>query len=444
MSKLISNTIGYVGVNDHDVDLFEGQYKVKNGMSYNSYVLLGNEPAIIDTVEKNFTKEWLESIKTLFKNKEPKYLILNHVEPDHSGSIEPFLEVYPNVTIVCRGQASTFIKQFYKGLKNPTFHVVEEGDSLEIDNHLLHFIAAPMVHWPEVMFTYDETTKTLFSADAFGKFGANDIEEDWLDEARRYYFGIVGRYGSQVQLVLNKAKDLKIERICSTHGPILDKDLGFYLGKYDLWSKYGSEFDGVVIAYCSMYGHTKEAVDHLIEKLHNNGIKDIKVFDLAREDISEALSMAFAYSKLVVASPTYNMHLFPFMDEFLHEIAQRNFQGKFVGFIQNGSWAPNSGDLMKNSLSACKNLTIVKPTVKILSSLSDQNEIELNALAYNLTHAENEFEAQIIDKKVVWVCRVCGYVYENAELPENFACPVCHYGRFYFERVEKDDGKDSK
>ena len=380
MKKLIEKDIYYVGVNDHQIDLFEGQYIVPNGMAYNSYVIKDELIAIMDTVDQHFTDEWLNNIASVLEGEKPTYLIVQHMEPDHSANIINFLKKYPNTYVV--GNAKTFkmMEQFFH---TEIAHklVVNDGDSLNLGSHVLTFVFAPMVHWPEVMFTYDSTAKVLFSADAFGKFGALDIEEEWDCEARRYYFGIVGKYGAQVQAVLKKAATLDIKTICPLHGPILKDDLSHYLKQYDIWSSYQAETDGVAIFYTSVYGHTKEAVELLKEKLEANGTPKIAIADLARDDIAEAVEDAFRYSKIVLATTTYNAGIFPFMDTFIAHLMERNFQNKKVAFIENGTWAPLAAKVMKDKLANAKNLTFIEPTVKILSAMSEENKEQITALA---------------------------------------------------------------
>ncbi len=381
--KLINKDLYYVGVNDHQVDLFEGQYVVPNGMAYNSYIIKDEKIAVIDTVDKNFTHEWLDNVAEVLGNKKPDYLVVQHMEPDHSANIPQFLKVYPNTTVV--GNAKTFkmIEQFF-GLNIENKLVVNEGDTLSLGNHLLTFVFAPMVHWPEVMVTYDSLNKVLFSADGFGKFGALDVEEDWACEARRYYIGIVGKYGAQVQNLLKKAATLDIQMICPLHGPVLDENLGYYINLYDIWSKYEVETEGIVIAYTSIYGNTKNAVLELAEKLKANGCPKVVVNDLARCDMAEAVEDAFRYSKLVLATTTYNAEIFPFMREFINHLTERNYSNRTVAFIENGSWAPTAAKVMKQMFEKSKNLTFAENTVKILSSLNSESREQLNNLANEL------------------------------------------------------------
>ena len=380
MKKEVQKDIYYVGVNDHQIDLFEGQYIVPNGMAYNSYVIKDECVAIMDTVDQHFTEEWLRNIEQVLEGQKPTYLIIQHMEPDHSANIINFLKKYPDTYVVGNQKTFKMMEQFFhQEIKRPL--VVNDGDTLNLGSHILTFVFAPMVHWPEVMFTYDSTAKLLFSADAFGKFGALDVEDEWDCEARRYYFGIVGKYGAQVQAVLKKAATLDIQTICPLHGPILKEDLGHYLKQYDIWSSYQAETDGVAIFYTSVYGHTKEAVELLKEKLEANGTPKIAVTDLARDDMAEAVEDAFRYSKIVLATTTYNAGIFPFMDTFIAHLLERNFQNKKIAFMENGSWAPLAAKVMKDKLANAKNLTIVEPTVRILSSLSEENKQQIQSLA---------------------------------------------------------------
>lgn len=380
MKKLVTKDIYYVGVNDHQIDLFEGQYIVPNGMAYNSYVIKDELIAIMDTVDQRFTDEWLKNIEGVLEGDKPTYLIIQHMEPDHSANIINFLNKYPDTYVVGNPKTFKMMEQFFHQDISHKL-VVNDGDTLNLGEHILTFVFAPMVHWPEVMFTYDATTKVLFSADAFGKFGALDIEDEWDCEARRYYFGIVGKYGPQVQAVLKKAITLDIQTICPLHGPILKDDLSHYLKQYDTWSSYQAETDGVAIFYTSVYGHTKEAVELLKEKLEANGTPKIACTDLAREDMAEAVEDAFRYSKIVLATTTYNAGIFPFMDEFIAHLVERNFQNKKIAFIENGSWAPLAAKVMKDKLANMKNLTFIEPTVKILSSMNEENKEQINLLA---------------------------------------------------------------
>ncbi len=380
----ITRDIYYVGVNDHNVDLFEGQYSVKNGMSYNSYVIMDEKIAIMDTVDIHFGSEWLNNIKEVLDGRIPDYLIVQHMEPDHSANIENFMNVYQDTQIVAGAKAFDMMKDYFKTDFNDRKIIVKEGDSLSLGSHDLKFVAAPMVHWPEVIMTYDSFNKVLFSADAFGKFGALDIEEDWLDEARRYYIGIVGKFGMQVQALLKKASALDIEKICPLHGPVLEKDLGTYLNLYQTWSSYEAETEGVVIAYTSVYGHTKEAVEKLTASLKDRGVTNYVVYDLARCDLAEAVSKAFQYSKLVLATTTYNNEIFPFMREYIHHLTERGYQKRQIGLIENGSWAPMAAKIMTKMLESCKDLKLLEPVVQIWASLSEKNMEEIQSLADEL------------------------------------------------------------
>ena len=380
MKKCIAKDLYYVGVNDHQVDLFEGQYIVPNGMAYNSYVIKDEIIAIMDTVDAKFTDEWLNNIEEVLEGEKPSYLIIQHMEPDHSANIINFLRKYPDTFVVGNVKTFKMMEQFFHE-EIPHKQVVNEGDSLNLGKHVLTFVFAPMVHWPEVMVTYDAEDKVLFSADGFGKFGALDVDEEWDCEARRYYFGIVGKYGAQVQALLKKAATLDIQMICPLHGPILKENLGHYLKQYDIWSSYQAETDGVAIFYTSVYGHTKEAVELLKEKLETNGTPKIAIADLARDDMAEAVEDAFRYSKIVLATTTYNAGIFPFMDTFIAHLVERNFQNKKIAIIENGTWAPMAAKVIKDKLANSKNLTFVEPNVRILSSMSEENKQQIQALA---------------------------------------------------------------
>ena len=380
----ISNDIKYVGVNDHKIDLFEGQYVVPNGMAYNSYVIADYKVAVMDTVDKNFTHEWLDNLEKALNGKEPDYLVVQHMEPDHSANILNFMKNYPKAEIVSSQKAFTMMKNFFGTEFEDRRIVVGEGDELPLGKHVLKFVAAPMVHWPEVIMTYDTFDKVLFSADGFGKFGALDVEEDWACEARRYYIGIVGKYGAQVQAVLKKAATLEIKTICPLHGPVLSGDLSEYLKLYDIWSSYGVESDGIAIFYTSVYGHTKAAVELLANKLKENGCPKVVVNDLAREDMAECVEDAFRYGRIVLATTTYNADVFPFMREFIHHLTERQFQNKTVAMIENGSWAPQAIRTMKAMLEKSKNITYTENNVKIMSALNDESKAQVDALAKEL------------------------------------------------------------
>lgn len=380
----VTEDIRYIGVNDHDVDLFEGQYTVENGMSYNSYVILDEKVAVMDTVDAHFGVEWLQNLETELNGRRPDYLVVQHMEPDHSANIAVFMETYPEAQIVSSAKAFVMMQQFF-GTDFPERKVVVgEGSTLKLGRHTLTFVTAPMVHWPEVIVTYDSTDKVLFSADGFGKFGALDVEEDWADEARRYYIGIVGKYGAQVQGLLKKAAALDIAIICPLHGPVLNENLGYYLDKYNTWSSYAVEDEGVVIAYTSVYGHTKEAVEELAEKLNQRGCPNVVVADLARCDMAEAVADAFRYSKLVLATTTYNATIFPHMQNFIDHLTARNYQGRTVGMIENGAWAPMAAKVMKKMLETSKNLTYTDTTVTVKCALNDASRAQIDALADEL------------------------------------------------------------
>ncbi|MBQ7415805.1 MAG: FprA family A-type flavoprotein [Oscillospiraceae bacterium] len=380
----ITNDIKYIGVNDHKIDLFEGQYIVPNGMAYNSYVIMDEKIAVMDTVDKNFTAEWLGNLARELDGRKPDYLIVQHMEPDHSASIDIFLNAYPEATVVASAKAFAMMKNFFGTDYADRRIVVGEGDTLNLGKHVLTFVTAPMVHWPEVIVTYDAYDKVLFSADGFGKFGALDIQEDWACEARRYYIGIVGKYGSQVQALLKKAAGLDISTICPLHGPVLTENLGYYINLYDIWSSYKVESEGIVIAYTSVYGNTKAAVELLAEMLEKKGCPKVVVNDLARCDMAEAVEDAFRYGKLVLATTTYNGDIFPFMKEFINHLTERNYQNRTIGMIENGSWAPTAAKVMNKMLEGSKNLTFTENNVKILSALNDASRAQIEALANEL------------------------------------------------------------
>ena len=377
----VSQDIRYIGVNDHQVDLFEGQYIVPNGMAYNSYVIMDEKIAVMDTSEINFVDQWLANLAAALEGRKPDYLVVQHMEPDHSSGIAAFAAAYPEAKIVSNDKSFVLMKQFlgedYADRQLP----VGEGSTLELGKHTLHFVTAPMVHWPEVIMTYDDADKVLFSADGFGKFGALDVEEEWACEARRYYFGIVGKFGMQVQAVLKKAAALDIQTICPLHGPVLSENLGYYLDLYNTWSSYGVESEGVFIAACSIYGHTMEAAKLLAEELTAKGCPKVAFTDLAREDMAEAVEDAFRYGKIVLAAPTYNTGVFPYMRDFIQHLTDRNYQNRTVGIIENGSWAPMSGKVMKGLLEKSKNITFVEPVVTLKSALNDASRAQISALA---------------------------------------------------------------
>ena len=380
----ITKDIRYVGVNDHQVDLFEGQYVVPNGMSYNSYVILDEKVAVMDTVDRNFTHQWLDNLQTVLDGRKPDYLVIQHMEPDHSANIMNFLKVYPEATVVSSAKAFTMMKQFFGDDFESRRTVVGEGDTLTLGKHTLAFVAAPMVHWPEVIVTYDTCDKVLFSADGFGKFGALDVQEDWACEARRYYIGIVGKYGAQVQALLKKAAGLDISIICPLHGPVLTENLGYYINLYDIWSSYRVESEGIVVAYTSVYGHTKAAVELLAQKLREKGCPKVVVHDLARCDMAEAVEDAFRYGKLVLATTTYNADVFPFMKEFIHHLTERNYRNRTIGLVENGTWAPLAAKVMTKMFEGCKNLTFTDTTVRILSALNEDSKAQIEAMANEL------------------------------------------------------------
>ncbi len=399
MLRQVTKTIFYVGANDHDVDLFEGQYIVPNGMAYNSYVIMDEKVAVMDTIDASKTDEWLKNIEKVLSGRQPDYLVVQHMEPDHAASIQAFVEKYPAVTVVGNKKTFVMIGQFFPTLVMESTLTVENLDTLSLGDHTLTFAFAPMVHWPEVMMTYDSLDKVLFSADGFGKFGALDVDEPWDDEARRYYIGIVGKYGKQVQNILKVASTLDIKIICPLHGPVLTENLGHYIRLYDLWSSYTPETEGVVIAYTSVYGHTKEAVELLERELKGIGAPKVTVFDLARCDMAAAVDAAFRYDTLVLATTTYNSDVFPFMRTYLDKLTERNFQNRTVAFMENGSWAPTANRLMKEKLASCKNLTIAENNVTILSALNDTNRAQIMALAQELAapYTPVEVPENIID-----------------------------------------------
>ena len=380
----VTKDIRYVGVDDHEIDLFEGQYVVPNGMAYNSYAIVDEKIAVMDTVDKRFGDQWLGNIEAALGGRKPDYLVVHHMEPDHSANIARFLEVYPGAAVVSSAKAFAMMKNFYGSDYVDRRVVVGEGDTLNLGKHTLTFLTAPMVHWPEVIVSYDSCDKVLFSADGFGKFGALDAQEDWACEARRYYIGIVGKYGAQVQALLKKAAKLDIQTICPLHGPVLTENLGYYINLYDIWSSYRAESKGVVIAYTSVYGHTKAAVALLAEKLAQKGCPKVTVTDLARDDMAEAVEDAFRYSKLVLATTTYNGDIFPFMKEFIHHLTERGYQNRTVAFVENGSWAPVAAKVMGKMLEGSKNLTYTQNNVRLLSALNADSEAQIEALAQEL------------------------------------------------------------
>lgn len=380
----ITNDIKYVGVNDHEIDLFEGQFTVPNGMAYNSYVITDEKTAVMDTVDARFTAEWLGNIESVLGGRKPDYLVVQHMEPDHSANIVNFLTAYPEATVIANSKTLTMMKNFFDYDFDGKVQLVEDGSSISLGRHELTFVFAPMVHWPEVMFTYDKADKVLFTADGFGKFGALDVDEEWDCEARRYYFGIVGKYGAQVQSVLKKAAALDINFICPLHGPVLSEDLGHYIEKYDIWSSYKPESEGVMIAYTSVYGHTKKAAERLADMLRAKGCPKVVVTDLARKDIAEAIEDAFRYGKLVLATTTYNSDIFPFMKHFIDGLTERGYRNRTIGLIENGSWAPVAAKVMRDKFASSKNITILETTVRIKSALNAESEAQLAQLADEL------------------------------------------------------------
>jgi len=383
----ITDDIRYIGVNDHSVDLFEGQYPVPNGVAYNSYVILDEKIAVMDTVDGNFTHQWLDNLSAVLAGRKPDYLIVQHMEPDHAANVDKFLAVYPEATVVASNKAFSMMQGFFGTDYAERRLIVGEGDTLCLGKHTLAFVAAPMVHWPEVIVTYDTRDKVLFSADGFGKFGALDVSEPWEDEARRYFIGIVGKYGPQVQALLKKAATLDIQKICPLHGPVLTENLGHYLNLYDIWSGYQVESEGIVIAYTSVYGNTRTAVELLAQRLKAKGAPKVVVHDLARCDMTQAVADAFRYGKLVLATTTYNNDVFPFMKEFIHHLTERSYQKRTIGLIENGSWAPTAAKTMRAMLEGSKEITFLEPVVKIMSALNDASRAQIEALAEELCKA---------------------------------------------------------
>ncbi|MCQ2417459.1 MAG: FprA family A-type flavoprotein [Oscillospiraceae bacterium] len=376
-----SESIRYIGVNDHEIDLFEGQYVVPNGMAYNSYVILDDKIAVMDSVDCHFSKQWLDNLSAVLNGRTPDYFIVQHMEPDHSSSITAFMDTFPDTIIVSNSRSFGMMQNFFGTEYADRRMAVDEGDTLHLGQHTLHFITAPMVHWPEVIFTYESHEKVLFSADAFGKFGALDTDEDWACEARRYYVGIVGKYGALVQSVLKKLSAFDIQTICPLHGPVLSENLGYYLNLYHIWSSYGVESEGVMIAYTSVYGNTKKAVEILAEELKKNGCPKVVINDLARSDMAECVEDAFRYGKIVLATTTYNGDIFPFMREFILHLTERSYQNRVIGLIENGSWAPQAVKVMKGMLEKCKNITFADQDVRIMSGVNEENITQIKALA---------------------------------------------------------------
>ena len=454
MLKKITDSVIYVGADDHDIDLFEGQYEVPNGMAYNSYVVLDDKAAVFDTIDKSRTEEWLSNLEAALNGGEPDYLVVQHMEPDHSASVRAFVEKYPNASVVGNRKTFNMIGQFFPGLEIANKIEVANGDRLSLGTHELTFIFAPMVHWPEVMMTYEASEKVLFSADAFGKFGALNVEEDWACEARRYYIGIVGKYGAQVQAVLKQAAELDIKTICPLHGPVLDENLEYYIDLYDTWSGYRPETEGVCICYTSVYGNTERAVRLLAEELAAHGVEHVALNDLARCDWAEAVEDAFRYDRLVLATTTYNGDIFPFMKQFIDHLTERNFQNRKVAFIENGSWGPMAAKKMKQMLADAKNLVLAENIITIKSSLTDDNMNQLKLLAAELAGAGKDTavsdEADAATDTVAaaaerraedaalkkFECKICGYVYEGDSLPADYECPLCGRGAADFVLVE--------
>lgn len=439
MFKNITDTVFYVGVNDHHIDLFEGQYDVPNGMAYNSYVLKDEKIAVIDTVDITKTGEWLDNIAEVLGDAEPDYLVVQHMEPDHSASIDAFVEKYPEATVVGNKKTFKMIGQFFPNMKMKKILEVENGEVLDLGKHKLNFVFAPMVHWPEVMMTYDSVEKILFSADAFGKFGALDVDEEWACEARRYYIGIVGKYGVQVQAVLKKVGALDIAAICPLHGPVLTENLGYYLDLYNTWSSYEPEEKGVCICYTSVYGNTKEAVEILAEKLEKLGAEKVVVNDLARCDWAEAVEDAFRYDRLVLATTTYNGDIFPAMKQFIDHLTERNFQKRRVALIENGSWAPMANNIMKRLFEKSKDITLAENSVTILSAINDETLIAIDALANEIiqeVYCTGDDCPVTEDGNKKFQCTICGFEYVGKELPKDYICPLCKQGVDKFVEVQ--------
>ena len=445
----ITNSIKYIGVNDREIDLFEGQYDVPNGIAYNSYVIIDGKVAVFDTVDARFGGEWMANLKSALEGRAPDYLIVQHMEPDHSSNINLFCDEFPNATVVASERAFIMMKQFFGRDYADRRIVIKDGDVLELGTHTLNFIGAAMIHWPEVMMTYESGEKILFSADGFGKFGALDADEDWACEARRYYFGIVGKYGAQVQKLLAKASELEISKICPLHGPILTENLGYYLDLYNTWSSYSVESEGVAIAYTSVYGNTGKAVELLADELRALGCPKVAVSDLARDDTSEALEDAFRYGKLVLATTTYQGDIFPYMNTFIHALVEHGYQKRTVGIIENGSWAPTAAKKMKAMLAECKDIAFTDTTVTIRSAMTEANREEIKKLALELAEVSENDEKE--EKSVKYVCEICGYEYDEAvgdpdngiapgtkfeDLPEDFTCPLCGVGKENFKKEE--------
>ena len=428
----ISDSIKYIGVDDRDIDLFESQYVVENGVSYNSYLVMDEKVALMDTVDKRGLEEWSKNLDQALEGRSVDYIVVQHMEPDHAGSLAYAIEKFPNATVVGTAKTFVFIKQFFDVDIEDRMLEVKEGDTLSLGSHTLTFLMAPMVHWPEVMVTYESSEKVLFSADGFGRFGALDTDEDWACEARRYYFNIVGKYGASVQALLKKAAKVEIEKILPLHGPILTENLGYYIDLYDKWSSYTPENKGVFIAYASIHGNTKKAAEILAEKIKALGEEKVAIADLSREDMAECVEDAFRYDRMVLATTTYNGDIFPFMRQFIDHLTERSYSNRFVGFIENGSWAPQADRIMKGMLEKSRNVVFAKNGVKILSAVDEENLAQLEALAEELMQGmpveEPCEEAADAAPKKKFVCKVCGYVHEAASLPDAFTCPLCKRG----------------
>lgn len=441
MIRKVTDSVIYIGADDHEIDLFEGHYTVPNGMAYNSYVISGEKNAVIDTIDRSKTEEWLSNVEEALGGKAPDYLVIQHMEPDHSASIGAFVEKYNDTVLVGNKKTFQMVSQFFPELKIEHTLEVSNGDTLDLGGRSLRFLFAPMVHWPEVMMSYDSLEKIVFSADAFGKFGALDTEEDWACEARRYYIGIVGKYGAQVQSVLKELEKLEVNMICPLHGPVLAENIEYYTSLYDTWSSYAPETEGVCICYTSVYGNTKKAVEILKEELEKKGV-EVAVSDLARCDMAEAVEDAFRYDRLVLATTTYNGDIFPYMRHFIEALKERNFQNRAVSFIENGTWGPAAMRVMKGELEKSKGLKISENNVTIKSAVNEDNVKQLKALAEEISQCckgmtgEGECQVQAEKQSKGFVCDICGYVYEGDTLPEDFVCPICKVGADKFSPVK--------
>ncbi len=436
MIRKVKENITYVGEDDLELDLFEGEYIVPNGMAYNSYVIEDEKTAVIDSMDRSGISGWLDNISEVLGDRSPDFLVVQHMEPDHSAGIKAFAEKYPGAEIIVNGKSAKMLGRFFPGVSFRT-REVKNGDALDLGRHKLTFIFAPMVHWPEVMFSYESADKVLFSADAFGKFGAIDTDEDWACEARRYYFNIVGRYGAQVQKALKAAAELDIETICPLHGPILSDNLDYYFDLYNKWSSYTPEDEGIFIAYTSVYGNTREAAELLRDELKAAGVETVEITDLARSDMAEAVEDAFRYDRLVLATTTFNGDIFPFMKHFIEALKLRNYSNRTVAFIENGSWSPMAGRVMKGMLDDCSNLTYAVSDVTINSALDDDSRARIRALAEELAGIHPQLGEKVEKSATKWVCSVCGYEYEGEVLPEGFRCPLCKVRASKFKKVEE-------